>query len=76
MAKPQGNYPLGKSEIGKSEKINVALMRPTVNVKEAENVAEQAEAVAHTAPSPVKFSKHGAFGPNPAHPVMDLFGKD
>jgi hypothetical protein len=72
MAKPQGNFPLGKSE-----KIDVALMRPTVNLKEAENQGEQAEAAARTTAPPVKFAKHGAFpGGNPAHSVMDLFGKD
>ena len=72
MAKPPGNFSLGKSET-----FDVALQRPNVNLKEAENQGEQAEAAARTTAPPVKFSKHGAFpGGNPAHSVMDLFGKD
>jgi hypothetical protein len=67
----------GNFALGKSEKFDVALMRPTVNVKESENQGEQAMAAARTTAPPVKFSKHGTFpGGNPAHPVMDLFGKD
>jgi hypothetical protein len=69
--KAQGNFPLGKSE-----KMNVALQRPTVNVKEAENVAEEASAAAEKSQPGVKFSKHGVFGPSPSHSVSDLFGRD
>ena len=72
MPKPQGNFPLGKSE-----KFNVAVQRSSVNLKEAENQGEQAMAAARTVAPPVRFSKHGTFpGGNPAHSVMDLFGKD
>ena len=62
--------------LGKSEKINVAVQRPTVNLKEAENIGEQADAAARASAPEVKFSKHGTFGPSPAHPVADLWGKD
>lgn len=62
--------------LGRSEKINVALNRPTVNLKEAENLGEEATAVGRENAPMVKFSRHGTFGPNPAHPVADLWGKD
>jgi len=71
MQKPQGNFPLGKSE-----KINVAAQRLTVNTKEAENVGEQAAAAADKAAPPVTFSKHGTFPGGTSHTVMDLFPKD
>jgi len=61
---------------GKDEKIDVALNRPTVNVKEAENVGEQASAATRATAPPVQFSKHGSLFGNPAHPVESLFGKD
>ena len=71
MPSPKGNFP-----IGKSEKINVALQRPTVNVKEAENVGEQAEAAARASQPQVQFSKHGTMpGYKPVHPVEE-FWKD
>jgi hypothetical protein len=57
--------------LGRDTKINVALQRPTVNIKEAENVGEQAAAVAHTNPSP-SFSKHATFGPKQVtHPGIE-----
>jgi hypothetical protein len=68
MAKLSTNIP-----VGKSEKINVAVMRPNVNVREAENVGEQAAAeVAHLNPTPVQFSKHASFVPT-KHPVERMF---
>lgn len=42
MSKKAGQFPLG---LAGSEKINVAVQRPTVNVREAENVGEQAAAL-------------------------------
>lgn len=58
------------------EKINVALQRPTVNVKEAENAGEQAVAAArHAADPQVKFARHGTFGP-PQNTGLDGLWKD
>jgi hypothetical protein len=37
----------GQFPLGRSEKINVAVQRPTVNLKEAENLAEEAASVTH-----------------------------
>jgi hypothetical protein len=46
--------------------INVALQRPTVNLKEAENVAEQARAVVRPQ-APPTFGKHATFYGTPHH---------
>lgn len=52
-------------------KINVALRRPTVNIKEAENVGEQAQAAARVTPR-VSFSRHATFGPKVVtHPGLE-----
>ncbi|PWT75517.1 MAG: hypothetical protein C5B59_08545 [Bacteroidetes bacterium] len=59
--------------IGRAMKTNVALQRPTVNIKEAENVAEQATAEANRPAPPVRFNKHGAFGDSPAHMIEKLW---
>ena len=58
---------------GKDEPVDVALQRPTSNIREAENVGEQASAAAGKDAPPVRFSKHGTFGANPAHPVESLW---
>lgn len=42
MSKHTGQFPLG---LANSEKVNVAVQRPTVNVREAENVGEEMAAV-------------------------------
>lgn len=47
--------------LGKDTPMNVAVQRPTVNVKEAENVGEQAAAVVK--PEGFRFYSHGTFGP-------------
>lgn len=63
MSNKLGNMPLGKSE-----KFDVALQRPTVNIKEAENVGEQVQAVLRQNDSTVRFGRHGTFSqpkPNP-----------
>jgi hypothetical protein len=44
--------------LGKSEKVDVALNRPTVNLKEAENLGEQAAAVTHQG-QPNNLTKSG-----------------
>lgn len=55
------------------EKTNVAVQRSFPNLKEAENLGEQATASA-TRPQPgVRFSKHGAFGPPQSHAIGDLW---
>jgi hypothetical protein len=58
-----------------SGRVNVAVQRPTVNVKEAENVGEQlAAAVNHAkeVPDGPRFSKHGTFGPKRiTHPGLE-----
>jgi hypothetical protein len=57
--------------LGKSEKIDVALQRPTVNFKEAENLGEQAAAVTHQGGTN-PFTKSG-WGGGHAH---DLWNKE
>lgn len=52
-------------------RFNIAVQRPTVNIKEAENVGEQAQAAAHITPR-VSFSKHATFGPKAVtHPGLE-----
>ena len=52
-------------------KFDVALQRPTVNVKEAENLGEQAQSVVGMHEGPI-FSKHGTFGPKKiTHPGLE-----
>jgi len=63
MANKSGQFPLGKSE-----KINVAVQRPNVNVREAENLGEQAAAeIRHNYEPDVRFSKHGTTYSRPGH---------
>lgn len=59
--------------IGRSMKTNVAVQRPTVNLKEAENLGEEATAAAVRPQPGVTFSKHGAFGPPVIHPIERLW---
>ena len=69
MRIPQtGPYAAGED----SGKINVAVQRPTVNLREAENLGEQIAAVAQKNQPPVRMSKHGAFGPpKVTHPGLE-----
>jgi hypothetical protein len=61
MAKLPGGQPLGGRGTGP---INVALQRPTVNLKEAENIGEQAKAVSdRVSGDGFRFSRHGTLGP-------------
>ncbi len=69
--KAPGNFPLGKSQ-----KINVALQRPSVNLKEAENAGAQAMALTRKSQPPAPISKLNKIGPTPGHAVMDMWGKD
>jgi hypothetical protein len=69
--KLSGQFPAGIP----SGKVNVAVQRPTVNVKEAENVGEQLAATVEHAkalPDAPRFSKHGTFGPaRVTHPGLE-----
>lgn len=53
--------------------VNVAVQRPTVNVKEAENVGEEMAAeVRRNQEAGLRFSKHGTFGPKKVtHPGFE-----
>jgi hypothetical protein len=64
-----GQFPAGLP----SGKVNVALQRPTVNLKEAENVgAELASVAQRSAASGNVFSKHATFGPKKiTHPGIE-----
>ncbi len=54
-----------------SARFNIAVQRPTTNLKEAENVGEQAQAAVPMTPR-VTFSKHGTFGPKVVtHPGLE-----
>ena len=65
MAHKASDFPLGKSN-----KFDVALQRPTVNLKESENVASQAAAVLRKNDPTVRFAKHGTFfGPAKPNPL-------
>lgn len=66
MAKIFSELPLGKDT-----PVNVAVKRPNVNLKESENVGEQAAAAVH-AKQP-RFSKHGTYWPT-AHPIEAAYG--
>jgi len=56
------------------DKINVAVQRPTVNVKEAENLGEESVSAARRAGNEgVRFSKHGTFGPATNHGLDGLW---
>jgi len=59
--------------IGRSEKTNVALQRPTVNLKEAENLGEEATAAGSRPQPGVRFSRHGTFGPPVNHAIENLW---
>ena len=67
--KQAGQFPAGLP----SSRVNVAVQRPTVNLKEAENVGAEMAAVAQrSAASGNIFSKHGTFGPKKiTHPGLE-----
>jgi hypothetical protein len=69
--KAAGNFP-----IGKSIKQNVALQRPSVDLKAAENAGEQAVALTRKSQPPAALSKFNKIGPPRSHAVMDMFGQD
>lgn len=53
-------------------RINVAVQRPTVNLREAENLGEQLAAETRRNQEPVTFSKHATFGPKRVtHPDLE-----
>lgn len=72
MAGPKGNFPLGKSE-----KFNVSVQRPSVNLREAENLGEEASAASRNATgAPAGFSKHGTFSPTPQEHLVEKMWSD
>lgn len=64
-----GQFPAGLPQ----GKVNVAVQRPTVNVREAENMGEEMASVAQrSAAVGTTFSKHGTFGPKKTtHPGIE-----
>jgi hypothetical protein len=68
--KNKGILPIGPTGVAPA---NVAVQRPTVNIKEAENLGEQAVAASHVHPE-IRMSKHGAFGKPVSHPVEQMWG--
>ena len=67
--KSAGQFPVGLP----SGKENVAVQRPTVNLREAENVgAEMASVAQRSAATGNTFSKHATFGPKKiTHPGLE-----
>lgn len=63
----------GMLPLGKDTPINVAVQRPTVNIREAENLGEQVAAETRANQKPVTFSKHGTFAAPKAitHPGLE-----
>lgn len=51
--------------------VNVAVQRPTVNVKEAENLGEQMAAETRRNEPTVQFSKHGTMFRRVTHPGFE-----
>ena len=71
MPKAPTEFPVGLP----SGKVNVAVQRPTVNLKEAETLGAQAEEVGNRAkamPDMPRFSRHATFGPRKiTHPGLE-----
>ena len=62
----------GPYAAGNDTPINVAVQRPTVNLREAENLGEQIGAETRANQAPVRLSKHGKFGPQTVtHPGLE-----
>lgn len=62
-----GQFPVGRGD----GPINVAVQRPTVNLKEAQNAMIQAQTAVKQDQAPL-FSKHGRFGPRViTHPGIE-----
>lgn len=69
--KAKVGLPLGPQD---GNAVNVAVQRPTVNLKEAENAGEQAVAASrHSAQPDVRFSKHGKFPASNGSGLHGLF---
>lgn len=69
MKAPQvGPFAAGEN----SGRINPSTQRPTVNVREAENLGEQLAGAERRVQPPVIFSKHATFGPKTiTHPGLE-----
>lgn len=63
---------VGPYAAGNDSKVNVAVQRPTVNLREAENMGEEISAETRTTQKPVRLSKHATFGPSiVTHPGLE-----
>jgi len=63
---------VGPYAAGHDSKANIAVQRPTVNLREAENVGEQFAAETRANQQPVRLSKHASFGPQRVtHPGLE-----
>ncbi len=65
---------VGPFSAGNDEKINVAVERPTVNLKQAEDLGEELAGALRKNQEPVKLtkSKHATFGPKMiTHPGIE-----
>lgn len=69
MIKPTGPYVPGND----AGKINVAVQRPTVNIREAENLGEELAAEVRRNQEPTNLlSRHAKFGPRVVtHPGLE-----
>jgi hypothetical protein len=66
--KPQGPFAAGTD----AGRINVAVQRPTVNLREAENLGEQFAAETRANQKQPRLSKHATFGPaKVTHPGIE-----
>jgi hypothetical protein len=67
--KLQGPFAAGND----AGKVNVAVQRPTVNLREAENLGEELAGATRTNQKPVRLSKHATFGPQTVtHPGLEI----
>jgi hypothetical protein len=70
--KAPGHFPLGKSE-----KFSVAVQRPSVDLRAAENMGEEAAAAARKSQPPAQtFSKHGTFSATPQEHLIESMWSD
>lgn len=66
--KPSGPFAAGND----AGRIDVAVQRPTVDLREAENLGEQLAGETRRNQMPVTLSKHGTFGPKTVtHPGLE-----
>lgn len=73
IAPPMSGGPSPVTRQGEADgPTNVAVQRPTVNIREAENVGEELAGEQRRLQPEVTFSKHGTFGPKTVtHPSLE-----